>query len=115
MTIALAATDPAQPYGAALGWPAEGAGRPARSAGSYVVLVDGEIAAFLERGGRSLVTFGVPAAAWADALAGLVKDGRVRKIELRRIDGAPVAEAAIADELRAAGFVDSFRGLSLRG
>ena len=67
--VVLAATDPAQPYGAALPWP-DSAGRPARAAGAYVVLVDGEPVAFLERGGRSLVTF--PAAAdhpdWAESL-----------------------------------------------
>src|SRR5687768_2557427 len=39
--LVLAATDPAQPYGAALPWP-ESAGRPARPAGTHVVLVDGE-------------------------------------------------------------------------
>jgi ATP-dependent Lhr-like helicase len=54
--LALAAADPAQPYGAALPWP-ESAGRPARVAGAYVVLAAGEPAAFLERGARSLLTF----------------------------------------------------------
>ena len=66
-------------------------GRPARAAGSMVVLVDGEAVAYLDRGGRSLVTF--PTAAdddrWTDALAGLVKDGRLRSLELQRIDGEP--------------------------
>ncbi|MCB1039577.1 MAG: DEAD/DEAH box helicase, partial [Acidimicrobiales bacterium] len=68
--VVLAATDPAQPYGAALGWPACD-GRPSRAAGALVVLVDGEAAVYLERGGRSLLTF--PAALaddrWASALA----------------------------------------------
>ena len=86
--VLLAATDPAQPYGAALSWP-EGPGHPARQAGAFVVLVDGALAAFLERGARSLLTFGVDAGEWADALASLTKDGRLRKIELTRIDGAP--------------------------
>ncbi|HET9559299.1 MAG TPA: DEAD/DEAH box helicase, partial [Actinomycetota bacterium] len=54
--VTLAAADPAQPYGAALGWP-ETKGRPSRSAGAYVVLVDGEPAVFCERGAKSLVTF----------------------------------------------------------
>ena len=67
---ALAATDPAQPYGAALGWP-ETVGHPARAVGAYVVLVDGHACAYLEKGGRSLLTF--PAAAdhprWVQALA----------------------------------------------
>ena len=51
--VVLAATDPAQPYGAALAWP-DGPGRPARAAGAHVVLVDGALAAYLERGGKSL-------------------------------------------------------------
>ena len=80
--LVLAATDPAQPYGASLPWP-ESAGRPGRTAGAHVVLADGALVAYLERGGRSLLTF--PAAAehpsWPDALVGLVKDGRYRSLE----------------------------------
>jgi ATP-dependent Lhr-like helicase len=115
----LAATDPAQAHGAALPWPdpAEpGSGRPARAAGAYVVLVGGEPAAFLERGGRTLVTF--PAAeqrpAWVEGLATVVKDGFARKVELVRIDGRPARESGWADALRTAGFADSYRGLVLR-
>jgi ATP-dependent Lhr-like helicase len=111
---ALAAADPAQPYGAALPWP-ESAGRPSRSAGAYVVSVDGAPAAFLERGGKTLVTFGADPSSWADAVAGLVKDGVVRRIELRTIDGAPAIEHPAAGSLRAAGFADGYRGLTLRG
>ena len=91
----LAATDPAQPYGGALPWPPSG-GRPARAAGSMVILVEGEAVAYLDRSGRSLVTF--PKAAdddrWVEALAGLVKDGRLRSLELQRIDGDPSAPVA---------------------
>ena len=112
--VLLAATDPAQPYGAALPWP-EGPGRPARQAGAFVVLADGALAAFLERGARSLLTFGVDASEWADALASLPKDGRLRKIELSRIDGGPADDSPIADRLRLAGFTDGYRGLTLRG
>jgi ATP-dependent Lhr-like helicase len=113
-SLVLAAADPAQPYGAALPWP-EGPGRPARAAGAYVVLVDGAIAAFLERGARSLTTFEVEAAVWADALASVVKDGRLRRIELLRIDGEPSGASPAAERLRAAGFVEGYRGLTLRG
>ena len=113
--LALAAADPAQPYGAALPWP-ESSGRPSRTAGAFVVLVDGEAAAFLERGARSLVTFGAAEGrAWIDALSSLVKDGRLRRIELSRIGGAPAAESPFAEELRGAGFIDGYRGLVLRG
>jgi len=116
--VVLAATDPAQPYGAALPWP-DTEGRPSRSAGAFVVLVDGEAAVFLERGGRSLVLF--PAAiaggadeGWADGLTRLVKDGRLRSLELAKVDGAPVADSPVADVLRRAGFVDGYRGLVFR-
>ncbi|MDP9299165.1 MAG: DEAD/DEAH box helicase, partial [Actinomycetota bacterium] len=109
----LAAADPAQPYGAALPWPA-GPGRPSRAAGAFVVLADGAPAAFLERGARSLVTFGIGLGVWADALASLVKDGRLRKIELTRIDGVPAVEAPLAARLRETGFADGYRGLTLR-
>ncbi|HEY3214297.1 MAG TPA: helicase-related protein, partial [Actinomycetota bacterium] len=91
--LALAAADPAQPYGAALPWPqgtGQGSGRPSRTAGAYVVLADGEPAVFLERGARTLLTFAAGGdGAWIDALASLVKDGRLRRIELSKIDGEP--------------------------
>jgi ATP-dependent helicase Lhr and Lhr-like helicase len=112
--VTLAAADPAQPYGAALAWP-ETTGRPSRSAGAYVVLTNGEPAAFLERGGKTLVTFGADPWRWADALAALVKDGRVRRIELRQIDGTAAGDHPAAALLREVGFVDGYRGLTLRG
>jgi ATP-dependent Lhr-like helicase len=113
--VALAAADPAQPYGAALPWPWT-AGRPARAAGAYMVLAGGEPAAFLERGARSLLTFERGRdAPWPDALVRLVKDGRIRRIELSRIDGDPAGGSPFADALREAGFADGYRGLVLRG
>jgi ATP-dependent Lhr-like helicase len=112
--LVLAATDPAQPYGAALPWP-DTAGRPARAAGAFVVLAGGRPVAFLERGARSVLTFGSDPSQWTDAVAGLVKDGRLRRIELQRIDGVPIGESPLADALRATGFVDGYRGLILRG
>jgi len=117
--IVLAATDPAQPFGAALPWPeTSSTARPARAAGAFVVLHEGQPLVTLERGGRSLIRF--PAAsddtAWADALARLVKDGRLRSLEIAKVDGAPVREVADASAaLRAAGFVDGYRGLVCRG
>ena len=113
--VVLAATDPAQVYGGALPWP-QSVGRPARAAGSMVVLVEGEAVAYLDRSGRSLLTF--PKAAgderWIEALAGLVKDGRLRSLELQRIDGDPALSSPLAPRLREAGFVDGYRGLVLR-
>jgi ATP-dependent Lhr-like helicase len=113
--VVLAATDPAQPYGAALPWPPTD-GRPGRSAGALVVLVDGEAAVYVERGGRSLLTF--PAAVvdgrWPEALARVVRSARRRSFEIAKIDGAPARESAHADALRAAGFADGYKGLVLR-
>ena len=112
--LVLAAADPAQPYGAALPWP-ESEGRPARQAGAYVVLADGAPAAYLERGARTLLTFGADPVVWVDTLASLVKDGRLKRIQLGRIDGQEASAHAAASELRAAGFADGYRGLTLRG
>jgi ATP-dependent Lhr-like helicase len=112
--IVLSATDPAQPYGAGLAWP-ESAGRPARAAHALVVLRTGTPLAWLDRRGHHLVTFAASASdeSWADALARLVKDGRDRSIEVRKIDGGSIVHPA-ADALRRAGFVDGYRGLTLR-
>ncbi|HEY5886683.1 MAG TPA: DEAD/DEAH box helicase [Acidimicrobiales bacterium] len=114
--VTLAAADPAQPYGAALGWP-ETTGRPSRSAGAYVVLVDGEPAVFCERGAKSLVTFPrtLDLDHWPEALQALAKDGRVRSLEIARVDGDPVGESPeVADRLKDAGFTDGYKGLTFR-
>ncbi len=113
--LVLAATDPAQPYGAALSWP-DSPGRPARSAAALVVLADGEPLAWFDRRGHHLVTFPRTAAdlRWADALASLVKDNRVRSLEVRKVDGASIADGPIRTALQSAGFVDGYRGLVLR-
>ena len=62
VALALAATDPANPYGAALPWPAlsveAGSGhRPGRKAGALVVMVDGALVLYVERGGKTLLAF----------------------------------------------------------
>lgn len=114
--IVLAATDPAQPYGAALSWP-ESAGRPVRAAGAHVVLVDGKLVVELERGGKSLITF--PGAedspAWVFALQELVKDGRIKKLEIAKVDGIAVRETPWAARLESAGFSPGYRGMTFRG
>ena len=113
--VVLAATDPAQPYGAALSWP-ESPGRPARAAGAHVVLADGVPLVVLERGGRSLATFeGAEATdAWIEAVIGLVKDGRLRKLEIAKVDGVPVRETPWAARLEAAGFTSAYKGMLYR-
>jgi hypothetical protein len=71
---------------------------------------------FVEKGGRSLLTF--PAALvdprWAEALAAVVRAGRRRSLEVAKIDGAPARESSHAETLRQAGFSDGYRGLVLR-
>ena len=122
--LVLAATDPANPYGAALEWPArapEADGRrghqPARKAGALVVLVEGHCALYVERGGRTLLSFTDddevlgPA---ADALALAVREGALGKLAVERADGAPVVDSALGAALELAGFRPTPRGLRLR-
>ncbi|MBW3613399.1 MAG: DEAD/DEAH box helicase, partial [Chloroflexi bacterium] len=115
----LAATDPAQPYGSALGWP-RGANDERlplqRAAGAYVVLVNGAAAIYLERGGHGLLT--LPAAADPEvrkravsALASLVEHGGpMRELRIERVDRLPVGESELATDLVEAGFRPSYRG-----
>ncbi|MHA3023304.1 ATP-dependent helicase [Mycobacterium sp. BMJ-28] len=121
--VVLAATDPANPYGAALPWPGHGDFRPGRKAGALVVLVDGRLVWFLERGGRSLLSFGAePGAqqAAAGALADLVRQHRVASLLVERVNGVPVLEPAddertvVHSALTEAGFARTPRGLRLR-
>lgn len=127
-SVVLAACDPANPYGAALPWPARGdtdvGHRPGRKAGALVVLVDGELVWYLERGGRSLLsfsTYGEALRCAAGALAGLVGEGRIGGLLIERLDGIAVLEAfardehkAISDALIEAGFSRTPRGLRMR-
>ncbi|MEU0505773.1 ATP-dependent helicase [Nocardia sp. NPDC005998] len=119
--FALAASDPANPYGAALPWPkgpSEGAGhRPGRKAGAIVVLIDGELALYLERGGKTLLTFTEDPntrQAAATALADLVRDRRVDSLVIDRVDGETVHGNTFAGFLTEAGFSATPRGLRLR-
>ncbi|MGI9621985.1 MAG: DNA glycosylase AlkZ-like family protein [Acidimicrobiales bacterium] len=111
--ILLAATDPAQPFGAALGWP-DSRGHPARQAGAHLLLADGMPLVYIERGGKSLATFGSSAATWAPALADAVDGGALGDLEIGSIDGDPVGEAPGRDELIAAGFTRGYKGLVRR-
>ncbi len=118
----LAVADPANPYGAALPWPRRGEAdrRPLqRAAGAYVVLLDGQPALYLERGGSTVQTLpaaddpGVAMVA-ARALTGLLVDGRVRELVVRKVDGDDVAVSPFRTVLLEAGFVAGYRGLALR-
>ena len=119
----LAATDPANPYGAAIPWPRrdEADRRPLqRAAGAYVALVDGLAVTYLERGGTTLQTLApaddpASAAAALRSLATLVADGRLHELVIRKVDGLSVSESPWRDALLTAGFAPGYRGLTLRG
>mgnify|MGYP001743915598 CR=1 FL=1 len=137
----LAATDPANPYGAALSWPAipsfahEGTvkHRPARKAGACVVLVDGAPVLYVERGAKTLLAFTtdpILLEAAAPALARLVSAGGAEKISVEKVNdvellgthtlsasGSEIVEhpvEALRAALQAQGFYATVRGLSLR-
>ena len=116
--IVLAASDPANLYGTALRWPDRAAGRASRAAGALVVLAGGTPLAYVERGGRSLLSLAdLDQAGWASvasALAQTVHGGRLPVLALERIDGEPAVAAPAAAALLAAGFAAGPRKLTLR-
>ena len=116
--LVLAAADPAQPYGAALPWPKRSGGRAARVAGAQVVLLGGEPALFVERGGRSIVSLRDPDESWLrPALAALVEHVKARRgtrLAVERFDSDPVAETDLMPLLLEAGFLAGPRRAVLR-
>ncbi len=113
--LVLAAVDPAQPYGAALPWPAKG--KAARVAGAYAVLIGGEPILYLERSGRALQTLVdaddgrlVPA---LNALVDQVRAGRIKRLALEKVDGEPAMGSPLAAALIALGFQEGPRRLTL--
>jgi ATP-dependent Lhr-like helicase len=111
--LVLAATDPAQPYGASLSWPKlEGGRRPARAPGAHLLMRDGEPLIYVERGGRGILRLGPesgrlegPALAEAmTALAEAVAEGRLPKLGIEKVDGEPVIGSGHEEALLAAGF-----------
>ncbi|WGW11119.1 ATP-dependent helicase [Saxibacter everestensis] len=120
-TVTLAATDPANPYGAALPWPvreaAESQHRPGRKAGALVVLCDGELTLYVERGGRTVLTFTEDEDSLKSAiesLAGTVKAGGVEKLVVEKADGEYIGGTRLAVMMEAAGFYPSPKGLRIR-
>jgi ATP-dependent Lhr-like helicase len=124
--VVLAAADPAQPYGAALPWPdrpgdTPTSHRPGRKAGALVVLVNGTLVLYVEKGGRTLLS-------WTDdpeilgstaaALATVVRDGALGRLTVERADGLTVGSGVhgspLAQALESAGFRPTPRGLRLR-
>ncbi|MFI8803086.1 Lhr family helicase [Micromonospora chalcea] len=127
--VVLAATDPANPYGAALPWPervvdsGDGAApatghRAGRKAGALVVLVGGDVVLYVERGGRTILSFTDDTdtlGAAGKALADAVHSGALGAISVERADGEAVHASPLRDALTAAGFRATPRGLRLRG
>ncbi|QJY47332.1 ATP-dependent helicase [Pseudonocardia broussonetiae] len=118
--VVLAAADPAQPYGAALPWPPTAGDtkhRPGRKAGALVVLVEGAPALYVERGGKSLLSFTAEhdeLAAAAQALAGAVHEGWLGSLAVEKADGVGSLGSELADVLTEAGFRVTPKGLRLR-
>ncbi|QMU96219.1 ATP-dependent helicase [Microbacterium esteraromaticum] len=118
-TVTLAATDPANPYGAALAWPRleSVSHRPGRKAGGLVVLVDGALVLYLERGGRTVLAFDDDPDVLRAAAADLVATSRARRLEtltVEKINGDGVYGTPFALALQEAGFVATPRGYALR-
>jgi ATP-dependent Lhr-like helicase len=119
--VVLAATDPANPYGAALPWPDRpeaGGHRPGRKAGALVVLVDGDLVTYVERGGRSLLTFTNDADAVEaafEALADAVNRGLLDQLTVHVADGELALGSGLGSRLEAVGFRPTPKGLRLRG
>jgi ATP-dependent Lhr-like helicase len=122
--VVLAAADPAQPYGAALPWPARPeetatSHRPGRKAGAITALFGGELVLYVERGGKTLLSWTEDPAALepsARALATAVRDGALGRITVEKADGEMAGfDSPLTRALEAAGFRHTPRGLRLRG
>jgi ATP-dependent Lhr-like helicase len=119
--LVLAATDPANPYGATLPWPKregdDSGRRPARVPGAYIVTLEADPVLYAERGGKGLLPLREPEEAWLrpalEALAESVKRGRVPRLGLERFDGEPVVGSATGDLLIELGFRQGPRKLTL--
>lgn len=125
--VVLAAADPANAYGAALPWPdppTEAGHKPGRKAGSLVVLVDGELTLYMERGGKTLLAW--PSApdltptddprlrTAAESLAAAAKAGALGTVTVERINGTPALTSPTGTLLESTGFIATPRGLRLR-
>ncbi|HEY0499795.1 MAG TPA: ATP-dependent helicase [Kutzneria sp.] len=118
--LVLAAADPGQPYGAALPWPdpvGDGKHRPGRKAGALAVLVDGVPVLYVERGGKSLLSFTESEdalRAGAEALARSVREGWLGQLAVQRADGEVALGSKLSVVLQEAGFRATPKGLRLR-
>jgi ATP-dependent helicase Lhr and Lhr-like helicase len=116
----LAATDPANPYGAMLPWPAMPEGtthRPGRKAGALVVVADGELVLYIERGGKTIIAFTeeqAPLEAAAQSVGRIVTGGGVQKLSVETVNGDFIIGTPLGTALQTAGFTATPQGLRLR-
>jgi len=111
----LAATDPANPYGGVLPWPDVEGTRLARDAGAYVLLLDGELLGYLDKGRRGLTLFDVTPEQFGEisrAMADVA--GRHRRLTLVTVNDEPAAVSKLAAPLSEWGFATAPRGLTYR-
>lgn len=127
----LAATDPANAWGAALSWPTgdneeqspSNKGRFRRVAGAHVVLVDGRLALFIDKGGKSVVTAHAEESGHPDievddlgtALRHLAKGDVLAKLRVAKIDGEKSLESNLLPRFLDAGFSRGYRDVSAGG
>jgi ATP-dependent Lhr-like helicase len=128
--VMLAATDPANPYGALLRWPAapEEGSTLTRTVGARVVLVDGALTAYLRRGNPNIQVMlpedeparSQAARALSEFLASYVQradnpEARSRtSMLISSVNGVPVAEHLLARFLLDAGFQAAPLGYNVR-
>jgi len=108
--IALAATDPANPYGAILPWPPT-EGTPQRRAGSTLSMMDGLPIVWLDPGGKRVVTFEADAELTVEALWELVS--RRSRSAVSSIDGTPAHDHPLGPFLEKRGFVPGYKGFTI--
>ena len=118
--VVLAATDPANPFGAALDWPSpeHSTARPGRKAGAVVVIHNGDLVLYMERGGRTMLLFTDQESLMeraAAALAARLSAAGTGRLAVERINGAAVLQHPFGEVLRNAGFDSSPSGLRFSG
>jgi ATP-dependent helicase Lhr and Lhr-like helicase len=125
--LVLAATDPANPYGASLPWPKRSDDasnrRPQRVPGAYVVTLDAEPVLYVERSGKGLLALrdpaeGGPVDGWLhealEAVADAVRRGRLpQRLQIERFDGEPIVGSPYEQMLIEVGFRQGPRKLTL--
>ena len=111
--VVLAAADPANPYGTALPWPQHETGSPSRRAGAYVILSNGELAGYVERGARSAITWSATESA---VVSGMVDVAKRRKgtTSLATVNGESTLSSPLGSALLNAGFVTGYKGVTYR-